>query len=76
MNMQTMVMTYTSDLSNYCNTVNHRHPNVNNPNKTCRRIYTIAGRGDKGRGGGRGSERGVRRGRGRGYGNPNDCCND
>ena len=52
-NMQPMVMTYTSTLSNYRNTANHRHPNTNNPNKTHRRIQTLAGRG--GRGGERGS---------------------
>ena len=76
MNMQTMVMTYTSDLSNYCNTVNHRHPNVNNPNKTSNKIQTLAGSRGKGRGKVRGSGRGGPGGRGRGSVNPNALLND
>ena len=63
MNIQPMVMTYTSALSNYCNTVNHRHPNTNNPNKTRRKIQTLSGCGGKVRGEGRVSGRGVQGGR-------------
>ena len=76
MNMQPMIMAYTSTLSNYHNTFNQRHPNVNNPNKTCRRIQTLAGCVGKGRSGRRGSGRGGRGGRGHGYWNPNACRND
>ena len=76
MNAQPMVITYISALSNYLNTVNQRHPNANNPNKTSRIIQTLAGCGAKGRGGGRGSRRGRRGGRGSGSGNPNARRND
>ena len=75
MNMQPMVMTYTSTLSNYLNTVNQRHPNANNPNKTRNRIQTLADCGGKGRGGERGSGSGGQGGRGRRYGKPNACRN-
>ena len=76
MNIQPVVMTYTSTLSNDRNTVNQRHPNTNNPNNTRRGIHTLADFGGKGRGRGRGSGRGGRGGRGRGYRNPNALCND
>ena len=46
-NMQPIVMIYTSTLSNYRNTFNQRHPNNNNHNKTCRIIQTLAGCGGK-----------------------------
>ena len=76
MNMQPMVMTYTSTLFNYRNTVKQRHPNANNPNKTRRRIQTLAGFVGRGRGGVRGSRRGRRGRKGRGSGNTNDYRND
>ena len=57
MNMQPMVMKFTSTLSNYLNTVNQRHPNENNLNNNQRRIQTLAGRGGKGSGGVRGTGR-------------------
>ena len=58
-NMQAMVMTYTSDLSNYLNTVNQGSINTNNAKKTCRIIQTLAGCRGIRRGGGRGSGCGV-----------------
>ena len=66
MNTRPMVMTYTSSLSNYRNIFNQRQPNSNNPNKTCRRIQTVAVSVVKGRGRGRGIGRGGQGGRGRG----------
>ena len=71
-NMQPMVMTYTSTLSNDRNTVNQRHPNTNNPNNARGRIQTLAGRGGRGRGGVRGSGHGGQGGRVLGSRNPND----
>ena len=43
MNMQSIVMAYTSILSNYRNKVVQRHTNTNNPNKTSRTIQTLSG---------------------------------
>ena len=74
--MQPMVMTYTSTLSKYRNTVNQRHPNDNNINKNRRRIQTLAGCGGRGTGGKRGSGRGGRGGRESVYRNPNSLCNN
>ena len=76
MNIQPMVMTYTSALFNYRNTVNQRYPNANNTKTTCRKIQNLAGHGGKGRGGIRGCGRGKRGGRGRGSRNPNARRND
>ena len=71
-----MVNSWSIALFNYHNIVNQGHPNANNPNKTRRRIQTLAGRGGKGRGWGRGGGRSGQEGRGRGSVNPNSCSND
>ena len=69
-NMQPMVIMYTSTLSYYRNTVNQRHPNDNNSNKTRRRIQTLVGCRGKRRGGRIGSVRSGKGGVGRGSRNP------
>ena len=74
-NMQPMVMTYISSLSNYRSTVNLRQPNANNPNKIHRRVQTLASCIVKVRDRVRGSGRGGRVGRGVESGNPNSCRN-
>ena len=71
-----MLMTDKYTLSNYCNTVNQRHPNANDPNRTFRIIHTLVGRRGIGRYGGRGIGRGGLGGKGCGSGNHNACLKD
>ena len=69
--MQSMFMTYTSNISNYSKTFYQRHHNSNITNNTCKRIQTLAGCGEKGICGGICSGRGVKRVRGHISRNPN-----